>query len=318
MNTPDPQEEKQLPDDPALERDMLELKLKAEFGMLEHMHSEEMPPELARMFLQQVYDFEKNFANAGGAKSFRETLNLPQFEPWPNTGLDWNTGEEWVRRLLQVYEEKNIVVIFENEYSPQVKYTFLAHHLPVQTNYFGKQPQFHTTLVYEEYFPNHGAEIERKAISFLNHFFNRKAEGFQQVIWRDQVAPGVGLYDGQHLIDYLNEWFSTLSGFEKHDYRILQVSYEITHSDDINERNDKHPENDDFSGEPERGMGFVEGIVAYIAGSLVQAEPLKMMGPFKLYFEWRQGDWAIIYPSFPGLPTPPPNSLEDNRAENAH
>jgi len=288
------------PVDPALERDMLEMKLRAEFGMLDSYSSGDIPPELQQMFMQQVYDFEKNFAE-GKPSSFGESLSIPDFEPWPQDALSWEQGEEWVENLLQWYREHNVEVTFQYEYPASVKYHFLAEEFRSFPNYYGSQPGMLTAIIYEEYVPNHGAVIEENAKKFIESFFERSVEGIMDVLWRDQISPEAGPYDGLRLIEYFEKWFSTLSGFEKHQFSILQTSYEWYDEGEEGEI----PEGLVAPPNGPMGMGYAEGMVGYIANSLVQGEPVKAVGPFKLYFEWREGHWGIIYPVFPNLAIPP-------------
>jgi hypothetical protein len=55
-------------------------------------------------------------------------------------------------------------------------------------------------------------------------------------------------------------------------------------------------------------MGYVEGLAGFMANSLEQSETVKAAGMFKLYFEYREGHWAIIYPNFHGILVPPPGA----------
>jgi hypothetical protein len=301
MNTEDPNEMQNLPNgqsDPSLERDLLDLKLRAEMGMLHSYSSGDLPPELEQQFLQQVYDFEKNFAN-GGAPSFRESLSIPVFDPWPAAGVSWEQGEEKVTDILQWYFDHHIAVSFGYDYPPEVKYKFLTDELPEQPNFYGAEPEIATVLIYEQFVPNHGAAIEDNTRAFMEAFFGRNAEAMMDVLWREQLSPESGPYDGLRLIEYFEKWFATLSGFEKYSFDILQCGYELEIS--------TGEENEEESGLPHgpSGMGYAEGFVGYWANSLLESEPIKAVGPFKFYFEWRNGRWGIIYLVFPDLKTPP-------------
>lgn len=301
MDTPEPLGRPLTQEEAAMERDLLAMKLRAEFGMMEGMTAEEMSPEMELAFLQQVYEFEKHYTAGEPAKTFRETINIPAFAPWPEKEPTWELAEKMVEELLQWYHDHHIEVVFEYEYPASLRYHFLTKELPDLSNYYGDEPKFQTVISYEEYHPNHNADIERQTETFMEHFFNRNAEGFQDVLWREQISPTSGPYDGMLLLEYLEKWFATLSGFEKHEFHILETSYEYFDSDE-----DAAPDEDPNEFPPEsHGMGYAEGLVGYWASSLIQSEPIKMAGPFKLYFEYRQGQWAIVYPQFPGLPIPP-------------
>lgn len=300
-NLPDPADHQPVdPTNAALERDMLEMKLRAEFGMLDSFSSGDIPPEMQQLFLQQVYDFEKNYAQ-GTPATFGESLSIPAFEAWPEEEMGWEKGEELVENLLQWYREHHVEVTFMYEYPTSVKYRFLAEELPVFPNYYGSQPGLLTAVIYEEYVPNHGAAIEENATKFMESFFERNVEGIMDVLWRDQISPDSGPYDGLRLIEYFEKWFGSLSGFEKHQFSILQTSYEWYEEGEEGEI----PEGLAAPVNGPLGMGYAEGMVGYIANSLLQSEPIKAVGPFKLYFEWREGHWGIIYPVFPELVIPP-------------
>ncbi len=284
--------------DPSLERDMLELKLRAELGMLDSYSSGELSPEMQQMFLQQVYDFEKNSAE-GIQKTFAETLSIPAFEPWPESEITWTEGEKLVEQVCQGYRDQKVEVIFGFDYPPSVKYAFLTLELPELPNYYGKIPDMLTAVIYEEYVPNHGAIIEENATKFIKAFFERDVEIIKDVIWRDQISPENGPYDGLLLIQYFEKWFASLSGFEKYDFSILETSYEWLDGEETESESTQKPGNYPI------GFGYAEGMVGYRAHSLVQTEPIQKVGHFKLYFEWRDGHWGIIYPQFPGLTIPP-------------
>jgi hypothetical protein len=305
MNQP-PLDENHEPGLPNLEAEMLELKLRAEHGMEDMFLSPDLPPELREMFLKQVYAFEQN-QSSGAARTFRETHQIPDFGAMPENAEE---AEEAVEKLMDWYRGHNVDISFGYEYPASTRYEFLAVQLPQKPNYFGAVPGMINGVIYEEYYPNHGVEIEEAAVQFIEGFFNRDADAMIRSMWREQVDPTTnGYYDGQLLIDYLVNWFGTISGFEKHDFKFIQTSYDL-HDPAIGE-NDTSTMAEEV--EPSempglQGMGYVEGMAGFMANSLLQSEPIKMAGMFKLYFEYREGRWAIIYPNFPGIPVPPPVS----------
>jgi hypothetical protein len=301
MDTPDLKGGILTPEEAAMERDLLAMKLRAQFGMGDGFSSESMTPEMELAFLQQVYAFEKHYTAGEPAKSFRESMDIPVFDPWPDVDISWEAAEEKVEYLMQWYRDRHVEVVFEYDYPAKTKYDFLSLELPDSPNYYGGEPQIQTVISYETYHPNHNADIERQTEAFMEHFFNRNAEGFQDVLWRDQIAPSTGAYDGQLLLEYLENWFAGISGFEKHEFHILETSYDFYDAGQeaiIKDGGEEEPSQS-------HGMGYAEGLVGYMANSLLQSEPIKVAGPFKLYFEYRQGHWAIVYPQFPGLPIPP-------------
>jgi hypothetical protein len=219
-------------------------------------------------------------------------------------------AEEAVEKLLAWYRERNVDISFGYEYPASTRYEFLATQLPEKPNYFGAVPGMMTGVIYEEYYPNHGAEIEEAAVGFIEGFFNRDADAMIQSMWREQLDPATNdFYDGKLLIDYLGNWFGTVSAFEKHDFKFFQTSYDL-YDPAIGDGLAGAEEDAPFAGMPPvaRGMGYVEGMAGFMANSLLQSEPIKMAGMFKLYFEYREGRWAIIYPNFPGIPVPPPGA----------
>ncbi|HSK12856.1 MAG TPA: hypothetical protein VK907_06545 [Phnomibacter sp.] len=304
MDNNDPIGPENRPTDPNnadLEREMLEMKLRAEFGMTDGYMAPDIPPELAKQFLEQIYAFEKGMAG-GKMASVAESVGVPPFETWPAEEMGWEQGEKLVEGVLEWYRQQHFEIVFEQAYPPQVKYQFLTEIFPAEPNPYGGKPSVPSVIQYEQFVPNHAADIEANANHFLESFFERNAGGMKDVMWRDQVAPGYGPYDGQLLIEYLEHWFGSLAGFSKHKFTILQVSYDRVDEDNAGETMPDDP--DELPPGP-FGMGYAEGLMGYIAESLVQTEPIKQAGPFKLYFEWRQGHWGIVYPDMPGLPIPP-------------
>lgn len=302
MDLPGPNESPLSPEEAALERDLLAMKLRAEFGMQDGFTHQDLPPEMELAFLKQIYDFEQHYSGAVPSKTFKESLEIPDFSEWPAGSLPWEEGERLVEEIISWYRKKNIEVVFTYSYPSDIKYAFLTKELPESPYFYEGTPMVQSVILYEDFHPNHNAEIERKATDFLDHFFNKNVEGFQEVLWREQLSPTHGPYDGQALLDYLDKWFAGITAFEDQEYHILETSYEISTTEPGDE--DTGEETDEEFDEP-FGMGYAEGLVRYIAHSLLQTEPIKVAGAFKLYFQYRAGHWAIFLPQFPGIPIPP-------------
>jgi hypothetical protein len=218
MNTENPKGSLNNEEQARLEAEMLELKLRAEHGMKDKYMGPDVPLELQEMFLKQVYAFEQN-QFSGEAKTFRETHQIPGFGP-----MSENPEEvvKAVERLMNWYREHSVDISFEYEYPASTRYEFLAFQLPQKPNYFGAIPGMINGVISEEYYPNHGVEIEETAVQFIKGSLNCDGDAMTRSMRREQLDPTTdGYYDGQLLIDYLAKWFGTISGFERHDFKFI-------------------------------------------------------------------------------------------------
>jgi hypothetical protein len=290
MQNHSPGDESQQPDplseDTGTENDVLKLKMMAEMGAVFGPNNGDLPPEIEQQFLQQMYAFEKSYAT-GSSANFAETIGQPDLPKFEFLADNPSELEVQLNMAFEFYRQHNIEVVFEHEYPHETQYRFLVEDLPFRPNHFGNAPAIKVGIIYEEYFPNHNAELEMGTRTFMNAIQSLDAEGLQGCMSPVQFLPE-GPYPTQVLLDALGEKFPNISSLEPFEFVLLETSYDL-HYDD--------------AGETEMGMGYTEGLVKYVI-LRKSGETKPISGPFKLYFHYEMGVWSIIYINFPGIKYP--------------
>lgn len=287
-----------LPNDLRTENEILKLKMMAELGATFGVTDANIPPQIEKTFLNQVYAFEKNFA-AGVSKTFGETAGAPPL-PEGNKVQVQNT-EDWEHLVLQAhdfYKTKNIDVHFEFDYPAETRYRFLVDELPTLPNHFGQLPGMMIGVQYEEYHPNHVAEIERSTNEFIEALKEMNAEKMQYSLSPIQYLPE-GPYDTQTLIQALYHKFLQIEKLDDFDCTVLETSYDISTSSQEEEAT---------------GMGYAEGLIKFEIFKK-NGERKTISGPFKFYFHYEYETWSIIYMIFPGIKYPSVTNLEGGNDE---
>src|SRR5690606_28376507 len=93
-----------------------------------------------------------------------------------------------LKRLIAVLEQNDICLDFcDGPYPDQVIYKFITEELLMQE--IEKERVFGTTVfIYEEFYPNHKADIERQTKDFLEHWGNRNVERLEGILASDIIA----------------------------------------------------------------------------------------------------------------------------------
>jgi hypothetical protein len=141
-------------------------------------------------------------------------------------------------------------------------------------------------IAYEDFHPNHGASIEEASVDFIEALRLLDVAAIELNMSPVQFLPD-GPYPLQTLIDALQERFVSIHSLENFEYMIAETSYDLETEDGV-----------------EVGMGYSEGLVKFDVVSK-NGEQKHIGGPFKLYFHFEQGIWAIMYLVFPGIKYPP-------------
>ncbi|MBK9332067.1 MAG: hypothetical protein IPM96_06590 [Ignavibacteria bacterium] len=147
------------------ENDLLKLKLTAEFGMKE-MNST-LPDELENEWLNNIYNFEKQFENANRISVY-ERLGKPEFSKMSDMSDEQVSSELF--RLFALMEENNLALNFLCDYNDRIKYNFITE------EFFEKEIDdiridgMKTSFIYEDSHPNHEYDIKEAVDDFLNSF----------------------------------------------------------------------------------------------------------------------------------------------------
>lgn len=168
-----------LHDDPAeamqLENELMKLKMQAEFGALfgNMMENTNLPPEIENQFLQHVYGFEKAYEKTENT-TVSQLIDDYKFTPFEQ--LSKPEQEQAWEKVQAVYSAKNMRIDFCNDYPLEVKYRFATEELPLEETMMTGMPSMTTYFIYEEFHPNHAANIEDRAKDFIEGWFAQNAE----------------------------------------------------------------------------------------------------------------------------------------------
>ncbi|MDN3658831.1 hypothetical protein QWZ08_24520 [Ferruginibacter paludis] len=278
------QDEEKFSDDPAenmrMENEFLKLKLKAQYGDAFHVESNtDLPPDIENQFLKRMIAFEANHGDAEVATVY-ECIGRPAYKSAEELNDFEIPGE--LQRINAILNEHNIVLnICDGPYPDRLIYTFITEELFAEeaNNTVDKEIRHHFT--YEEFHPNHKAEITKRTHEFLNHWFTCSFDEYASEISRQIVIPDGRQMDKEEVLEKLRLFFDAFQGFKNDGYNIDEVSFEINPETFI-------------------GLGFAEGMLKYDA-LLEKGEQVHYQGPYKLYMQMENNYWDIFCFIMPGF-----------------
>ena len=263
-----------------IENEFLKLKLKAQYGDAFQMGiNAEMPPEIENQFLKNMMAFEDEYANAEYSTIY-ERIGKPFFKPVAQMA----TAEikMAVKKITALLAKNYISLdICDGPYPDETIYLFLTEELfdiKVESNpVAGMDSHF----IYEEFHPNHKADIIKRTHTFLQNFCKRHFNEYcTELSWHCITADGVQL-TREDVVSKINIFFEAFEEFTADAYNIDESSFELQKADS-------------------RGMGFAEGILKYDA-MMDNGEVIHYEGPYKLYMQMEDNWWSIFYFVVPGF-----------------
>jgi hypothetical protein len=259
-----------------IENEILKIKLKAQFGDAFDMQTfAEMPAEIENQFLKSIIDFEERAADTE-AVSVYEKIGEPTFKSW--TELDSLSIKPELERILDILEEHDINLHFnQGPYSDELMYKFITE------EFFNKEVSVFNHFIYEEYHPNHEADIKEACHKFLQHWFSRKFDEYSTELASEFTHPsGVNLTEAE-MMHKIQLFFDAFPVFKDDGYNIDETGFELSGDD-----------------EDQGGFGFAEGMLKYDA-VMENGEGIHFEGPYKLYMSLSYGIWQIFYFVMPGF-----------------
>lgn len=261
-----------------IENEFLKIKLKAQYGEAFQMGiAGEMPPDIENQFLKNMMAFEDEYANADYSAIY-ERIGKPGYRPAGElTKAELKAALKNILKLLA----KNAISldISDGPYPDEEIYSFITEELfaiKVETKpVAGMDSHF----IYEEFHPNHKADITKRTHTFLRNWFARKFNEYcTELSWHCITAEGEQM-SREDIIARMNIFFEAFSHFKDDSYSIDNISFEL---------------------QEERGMGFAEGMLKYDA-EMDNGEVLHYKGPYKLYMQLEDNWWSIFYFIMPGF-----------------
>ena len=258
-----------------MENQLLELKLKAEFGA-ETFLGGDIPADVENEFLKNVLEFENSYSQSEETK-ISDILGNPWMKP--ETELDDLEVEICLNEVNEMLLTKNIAIDFGGQYDNRTKYKFIIEELFEESIFQAGIPGMIMHFIYEEFHPDHKIDLEIKAQKFISAWFEKEPD---KLLW--ELADHIILPEGSTLSkdkvkEKLENVFDCYTLFSECKYVVNDINFEI---------------NDDV------GMAYAEGIVSYNA-VLAKQEAIAIRGSFKLYFCLEYGWWDISYFIFPGF-----------------
>ena len=278
------QEDEKFSDDPVenikLENEFLKIKLKAQYGDAFHMESNaDIPPEIENQFLKNMMAFEDAHAKAEFTTVY-ESIGKPDYRPAEElTDIEVTAALE---RITDILEEHNMALdICDGPYPDRLIYTFITEELFAEETEMGGIAGMGYHFIYEEFHPNHKAEITKCTHQFLQHWFTQQFDEYAT-----DLSSEIITFDGKEMskataIVKMQLFFNAFQQFKDDAYNIDKVIFEI--KDEIN-----------------TGMGYAEGILKYDA-LLEKGESIHYEGPYKLYLQMEHNYWNIFYFVMPGF-----------------
>ncbi len=266
--------EEQFSEDPEeqlrFENELLKLKLQAELGA-QFGTNADIPPEVEQEFLKQIMAFQEHQKDAP-LVVFGEYAGIMDLKPAVELDED-ELEASWAALEVQL-NDKQLHVNFGSDYPAAVKYEFVRMDLsPLEI----MQPtEGHNWIFdYEEFHPNHPADIERLAIRFLNDFFEHSLSGETPYFTDPLIGSNGALIPVAKLVEKAQRFHDLFAAIRHFEFDIAGVKV-------------------DEATEPgQLSMGYVEGAIRYTIETEDHQEEL-ISGPFKCYFH-RMGNWWEIF-----------------------
>ncbi len=252
---------------------LLKLKLELEHGMELH-NTSELPPDVENQWLQNIYDFEKQFQESGKTSVYN-LVGRPAFTP-----LELLTMEELPMAILEMTDhlrEHGICLDFCCEYDDTLIYRFIT------TEFFAHEMDMAMLecgtwyFTYEDFHPNHDYDLRRFSNRFISSVVSKASSEFETFVFADTISL--------HDTPYSRSGISCLISFFQDLHAAIQLEIFTIQNVHIDLENEK---------------GVVRGDIVYIATNH-QKQAERIEGPVMLHFEICSGYWEIVKIEVPGL-----------------
>ena len=277
------EDNEQFSDDPQenfrIENEILKMKLKAQYGDAFSMQSnEDLPPEIENQFLKNIIAFEDAGTDMEITTVY-ESLEKPAYKSAEE--LNDAAITEELKRITALMEQHNIALhINDGPYDDAVIYKFITEEL--FSHKIEKRPVFGSgwNFIYEEFYPNDKADIERNTHEFLQHWFTRDFNEYSTELAYHFITADSKQLDRLGFMEKIKPFFEAFVEFKDDAYSIDEIKFELQDADS--------------------GLGHAEGMVKYDA-VMENGEIIHYRGPYKLYMQREDKWWTIFYFVMPGF-----------------
>ncbi len=276
--------EENFSDDPReqlrIENELLRIQLKAQFGNNFLMESNAaLPPEIENQFLKNVLSFEAHHNGAAYTKVF-DKIGRPRVQNFKEMKAGQLSVE--VERLLVLLQDHGIQLQFSaGPYPAETIYRFITEEFFEEMVEERLVPGMTNIFIYEEFHPNHQADITNRAHEFIRNWLKRDLNASStELSWDCINQEGVQM-TREDVISRLKIFFEAFEYFENDGYNIDEVNFQLQE-------------------ENTRGLGFAEGRLKYDA-IMETGEAIHYEGPYKLYMQLEDNWWSIFNFIMPGF-----------------
>ena len=263
-----------------IENELMKIKLKAQFGEAFQMGmGEDIPAEIENQFLKNVLAFEEAHVNAEYTTVYNR-IGMPVFKP--AEALAKEEMKTAADELLGLMNRHNINLDFcDGPYDDETVYRFITEEFFEHEIEKDSVAGMNSCFIYEEFHPNHKADIEKRAHEFLQNFFTRSFGEYSIELGDGIITPDGRQMTKDELLKKLQLYFDAYESFANDAWTKPFVHFELNE-------------------EEGRGMGFAEGGCKYDA-VLDNKETLHFEGPYKIYMRLNYGIWQVFYFVLPGF-----------------
>ena len=215
-----------------IENEILRIKIKTELGG-DYESDENLPPELENEFLKNILAFEHRYAKIKMVK-IADLLGNPVVVKAAK--LDDAAIAEAYDGLEALLAQKNIVVEFTRPRDERFKYRFITEELFEHETDDMEVEGVTKYFNYEEFHPDHEAEIKEYAIKFLADWFARKTEAAKWYLDDRFVQPDGKTFTKEEMIASFKKVFAAYLAFEDCGYAMDDVHFDLyTNAGETNE-----------------------------------------------------------------------------------
>jgi hypothetical protein len=263
-----------------IENELLRIQLKAQFGNNFLVESNgALPPEIENQFLKNVLAFEDHHNGSAYTRIF-DKIGKPEVKNYKEMKPGEISLE--VERLLTLLQKHGIQLQFSaGPYPAETIYPFITEEFFEEMVEERSVPGMTDIFLYEEFHPNHQADITNRAHEFIRNWVQRNLNEYStELSWHCINQEGVQM-TREDVINRLKIFFEAFEYFGNDGYNIDEVSFQLQE-------------------EGTRGMGFAEGKLKYDA-IMENGETIHYEGPYKLYMQLEDNWWCIFNFIMPGF-----------------
>jgi hypothetical protein len=213
------------PLNPEVENEILQMKLKAEFGAETQFFGDDLPAELQNDFLKSVYAYEQMYSQDLPGISVYAKIGRPYYLQEADLTDSGITKE--IERIRKMLFDNNIVLDVGYEYAARKIYAFITNELFVHEIENMDMPGYYRHFIYEEFHPNHEEDLKSLAKNFVDALMNQSLdENYSNLHYSDLTINETTLE--------FEEACSTIKGFYNDFASINIENYEVS-SVEVNE-----------------------------------------------------------------------------------